>query len=645
MANEIVTEIRLELDKFRANLKDAQNAGETAGKKTGEGFGSGVEGGLEKAFGGVKGKLLALAGAIAGAFTLKESIKAAEEQESAINALNSALAVSGNYTAQASQHFQEFAASLQQTTIYADEVITQGGAMLATLGKLSGQGLERATQASLDLAAALHIDVNTAFNLVSKAATGNVGVLSRYGIQLKSTGDQAQDFNKALSTLEQRFGGLAQLQTNTFAGAFAQTKNQFGEILESIGNLIIKSPTLIALLKLAANAFASVAESISNFGKNRDIIGEIAKTLILFGTYVNTYLIVPLEFGFNLLKTGALAIATVLEGLISIVAKVGAGINDFLVKPIIDLIGGGLGALVSLVDKDLGAALSNFVATSTQSVSDGLNVVGANAASLTEQLAIQTAGAANGVFDFDVAAASENFLLKASEFVSTVAPPLQANFQQISDNIKKPLEGVTFDQVVIAMQGAGAKLKVTAEDIAKTINTAFVQAPTQAFSQFGAALVKGDNAFAAFGKSILSSLGQILIQFGSMLIAIGVGLSTVPFLFGLQGPAAVAAGVAAVILGGALTALGGGGGAGASAPSGGGGGGEGGGVAAGGGGGVAPQAQAVAQNDTLRGEVGTKVEVNVQGNVFDRKETGLMIADTINEAFGSSGITFATGNA
>jgi hypothetical protein len=35
--------------------------------------------------------------------------------------------------------------------------------------------------------------------------------------------------------------------------------------------------------------------------------------------------------------------------------------------------------------------------------------------------------------------------------------------------------------------------------------------------------------------------------------------------------------------------------------------------------------------------------VNVQGNVLDRRQTGLEIAEVINEAFGSGGVTFATG--
>ena len=144
MANEILSEIRLELDKFRADLKEAQSNAADAGKKSGKSLGDGVEDGLGKAFGGIKTQLLALAGTIAGAFfTLKASIGAAMEQENAINQLNSALALSGQFTQAASDRFNEYASSLQKTTVFADDVITKGGAMLVTMGKLSGEGLTR----------------------------------------------------------------------------------------------------------------------------------------------------------------------------------------------------------------------------------------------------------------------------------------------------------------------------------------------------------------------------------------------------------------------------------------------------------------------------------------------------------------------
>jgi hypothetical protein len=163
-------------------------------------------------------------------------------------------------------------------------------------------------------------------------------------------------------------------------------------------------------------------------------------------------------------------------------------------------------------------------------------------------------------------------------------------------------------------------------------------------------MAKGENGFAAFGKAMVGVLGDIAIQAGSTFIALGIAKAIASLGSDPSAYALIAAGAALSILGGALKAYagsggGGGGPASGGAPSGASTSGGGGGVASSGGSGTAPaDTQATSFNDSQRGEVGTKVEVNVQGNVFDRRETGLMIADTINEAFGSNGITFAGSN-
>jgi hypothetical protein len=76
------------------------------------------------------------------------------------------------------------------------------------------------------------------------------------------------------------------------------------------------------------------------------------------------------------------------------------------------------------------------------------------------------------------------------------------------------------------------------------------------FNAVGAALVTGQDAFKSFGSVFIKTLGMLATQLGTFLIAVGVGMSTVPELFGFgKGAAAVAAGTALVVLGGALGAL------------------------------------------------------------------------------------------
>jgi hypothetical protein len=91
-----------------------------------------------------------------------------------------------------------------------------------------------------------------------------------------------------------------------------------------------------------------------------------------------------------------------------------------------------------------------------------------------------------------------------------------------------------------------------------------------------------------------------------------------------------------LVAGGALKALAGPGGASA------GGGAPGGGVAVGGTP-VGPESQDLATNVPEETQsAGTTVQVNVQGNVFDRRETGLYIAEVVRESFETEGVKVFT---
>lgn len=183
------------------------------------------------------------------------------------------------------------------------------------------------------------------------------------------------------------------------------------------------------------------------------------------------------------------------------------------------------------------------------------------------------------------------------------------------------------------------KLKLIAQENASMVKlrgivqAGIVNGLTNAFAGLGKALAKGQNGFEAFGKAVLGALGSMAIQIGSMLVAIGLGFSALgPVLpvFGLSGAAAVAAGLGLIVLGGALSAMGEGGetGAGTATASGGG-------VVGSGG---TADLGAVADGSQLeRAQPGTQIAVNIQGNVLDRRQTGLEIVEIIKEQFDTQG--------
>ncbi len=181
---------------------------------------------------------------------LGESIQAASQQEDAVNKLNSALKISGQFSEAASRELQDFAEALELTTKFSDEAVLSATSLISSLGQLDKEGLKKATQAATELAAVLGIDLENAARIVGKAATGEIGPLKRLGFEIKDTGDKSRDFAKALEEINKKFGGSAAAQVNTFSGALAVLHNQYNSVLESLGDMIIKSPLVIEAFKV-----------------------------------------------------------------------------------------------------------------------------------------------------------------------------------------------------------------------------------------------------------------------------------------------------------------------------------------------------------------------------------------------------------
>jgi hypothetical protein len=221
-----------------------------------------------------------------------QGIEAAKAQEDAINQLNIALASSGQLLPGVSEDFQRFASELQQTTTFGDEVILQNAALIQSLGQLDQKGLKGATQAALDLSAALGIDLTAASTLVGKAAAGEVGTFSRYGLIIEKGATQAQTFSNALAKINAQFGGAAAGQVKTFSGATQQLSNTFGDLQEEVGFTITRSEGFVQVLNLVNKVVKDLGTVV---GENRegirgflinflaDITGAVASAIRIIG--------------------------------------------------------------------------------------------------------------------------------------------------------------------------------------------------------------------------------------------------------------------------------------------------------------------------------------------------------------------------
>lgn len=604
-----------------------------------------LEPNVDKFVSSIGAKLGAIGAAVGAALAFDKVLNEAMEADEALNSFATAARNAGQNVAKATMEMESLAESIQRTTTVSDDAITKNASLLVSVGRLSGEGLERATRAAVDLSAGLGKDLGTAFDIVTKATEGNVAALKKYGLEVSSAASDSQKLNAALSFIEERFGGSAAAKVNTFSGALAQLKNNFADVLEGLGKIFTRSPVVTALMTALSAEIGKAASRLGDFNAQGDNLGNATKKLLGFREAFVTYVVAPIELAYNVGKILFLGLQTGIAGIVSGVQELQGALFKYLIDPVVQFVAGPLGKLVSIFDKPLGESLANSISQFSAALTDDAQLAAEAATETFSDFAGKTNDAIDSVFNFDVSARALEFTNNISAIVESAKPFAQQAGKSIKQSVEEGFSGISFADILAATKNTANQIKFTADELAKNLIVAFQNGAGQAFAAFGAGLVTGKNAFAEFGKSILRSLGQLLIQFGGMLILVGAGLSTVPFLFGLSGPAAIAAGIAATIAGGALTALGGGGGGSSPAAN------AAGGVAATTEGGqqeLAPSVdttgivnqEGVTDLAALERNRGPQVNVNIQGNVLDRRSTGLEIAEIISESFGGNAVVF-----
>lgn len=284
MANELKGSISI-VDQATANIKRIfKNLG-GLGKafKTVSTIVTGVNQAFEivgKVFSGI-GKIARVIGQAIGFLSdqMSTNIELAIKQENADQRLAAALRNLGDSSARTVQHLKDEADALQLVTTFGNEAIQEVQALLVSLGTLSGEGLERATRTTLDFATALRIDLATAALLIAKAAGGSTAAMSRYGIIIDENIPQSEKFTEVLNLMDKRFGGLAKALTLTFEGRREQIRNVSGDIREFFGDVIIKSPEVIAGLDGIAKSLNTFLTALERTDSSQ-LMGNITTGLV-----------------------------------------------------------------------------------------------------------------------------------------------------------------------------------------------------------------------------------------------------------------------------------------------------------------------------------------------------------------------------
>lgn len=455
---------------------------------------------------------IAVGASIAAAFAGKKILAAAMESENAVNSLNSSLALAGRYSKEASASFQSFADQLQKTTGIQDEAILSAASLGSIYTKTNEQTKEL-TKAAIELSARTGRDLDSSIRALGKSLQGNASELSRQLPMYKQFSESQLRAGAAIDYTLKAFGGAAEAQTKTFAGAINQVKINFDELLETLGKLIVQNPAVKAGILEFGKILGEVNDRFKSLGQNSDVIKQL------------------------------------IDGF----AKVGSVITQFFLRPL-----EWISHLISGVFADLGVlsvAFSQFVSGDFKKAWETLK---------------NTPIESKDLIKLDVA----DTVVNSIDRINTAIQTSKSGFVEYGNTTKTVSEkiGISFKDIADAWSVASLKMTVTADSLAQTFRNAFVSGISNAFAAFGNAIAKGTNAFDSFGKSILNTLGSLAIQLGQFFILVGSGMTATGPLLGLSGGAAIAAGIGLTVLGGLLQGMAGSGGSSAGvAPSAGGG--------------------------------------------------------------------------
>jgi len=178
---------------------------------------------------------------------MSEAVDASSAQERTFATLANTIDNTGVSYADIKTSMDATFTSLQDMTRYGD---TDSAEMLNKLAGLTGN-YEISMQGLLpimDMAVGTGKDVTAVTETIGKAITGNLGSLGRYGISLDTStmkmlknASQAERAEYLYGLLNDKWGGAAQRDLETYGGGLDRLGNYYGDLQERLGDTVTKS--------------------------------------------------------------------------------------------------------------------------------------------------------------------------------------------------------------------------------------------------------------------------------------------------------------------------------------------------------------------------------------------------------------------
>lgn len=177
---------------------------------------------------------LAAAAAYATTGFVRSAIREFAEAEKAVAKLNSTLRATQQLNAGVSDRLQGVAKNIAGNSPFSQTELLNSASRLLTAGASPGD-IERLTRAIADVSTLMDRDLGRASQAMVNALRGDTDAFRALGIEVESTGNATEDFNKLLEKLEKLTGGQAAASMDTLTGKLEKQKKQWDELKEKAG--------------------------------------------------------------------------------------------------------------------------------------------------------------------------------------------------------------------------------------------------------------------------------------------------------------------------------------------------------------------------------------------------------------------------
>jgi phage-related protein len=306
--------------KAEGAIKDVAGAAESVGSKF-AGMKDIARGALESIGSGAIGLAGQIGSSVVGGVTdfFSSAVRGSMDYQNVLAQTQAVIESTGGAAGFTVQQMEEMARSMSAAegmSLFADDEILKGQNILATFTKVAGEQFEGATQASLDMAQALGMDVSGAAMMMGKALNDpvkGIGALSRSGVSFTAEqkamveamvemGDVAGAQNLILAEMETQFGGSALAATETFEGAMVLLSEGIEDAKGSIGDALL--PVLTRLANVAMSTIVpAIAQITSAIGAWIDGLDWNAITTSISGV-VNGFISLGSAIPWDAIKAG-----------------------------------------------------------------------------------------------------------------------------------------------------------------------------------------------------------------------------------------------------------------------------------------------------------------------------------------------------